>query len=134
MKTFALVSLFVVACASSAPGPDSPHATACFHTIDEYCAARHCPTYDEAASGARKNMEPGALYRFSIGTCGTYRFVQTQVGTGMSDEFFDASGKLVSSSSVADAPMCGSEFANTVGTAPQCERVVVESGDASKSD
>ena len=124
----------VAACAKSAPEPASPlQGGACFHSLDEYCAARHCDTYDEAAAQARKPVEAGALYRFSIGTCGAYRFVQVLEGAGMSDEIFDASGKLVFSSSVADAPMCEGEFSSTLGKTPACERVVVESGDASKS-
>jgi len=128
-----LTGCTTVADVAEGPRSENQAANDCAspRTIDDYCAARSCPSFDEAAASARKMPEPGALYRYAIGTCGSYRFIRTQEGMGMGTDYFDAQGKLVATTSVADAPRCNGEFASMLGAVPKCEEKVLEHDDAS---
>ena len=146
MKRFAWIvavvassSALTVACSAPTtnPGPVTPATqdSKCAESLASYCDRVNCPSYDEAAANARRPQPAGTMFRFNIGTCGDYRFVFVQEGMGAGTDYYDAAGKLVASSSVADAPVCGTnEFSSRIGSAPKCEMKVVESGDWSQDD
>lgn len=134
---FALVALATFdGCASSAPAADSvptvkSDVCAASPSIDAYCASRPCPSFEEEAAAARVVQPPGSFYRWWIGACGPYRFVRIQEGMGLGTDWFGADGKLVATSSVADAPQCNGEFSSSTGTVASCVENVLEHGDAS---
>ncbi|MEO7109534.1 MAG: hypothetical protein ABI183_03760 [Polyangiaceae bacterium] len=134
----AVAALSAVTVACSAPAVNPPPASAvtpdshCNESLAAYCARTSCPSFDEVAAYARKPEAPGTFMRFDIGTCGAYRFIHLQEGMGDGTDYYDASGKLVSSSSVADTKVCGDEFSTLIGDTPKCEMKVLEHGDWSK--
>jgi len=77
MKRFVIVSFIagIVGCSGSdrvvheAARPCAPE------TVDAYCARHSCQTFDETAAAVRSQGEDavktGALYRYTIGTCGS---------------------------------------------------------------
>jgi len=103
----------------------------CAKPIAEKCASGSCPSFDEAATAARKPQSEGSMFRYWIGTCGSDRFIRVQEGMGMGTDYYGADGKLIASSSVADSAVCGgSDFGLQQGSAPQCEMKVLEHGDS----
>ncbi|MEO8875123.1 MAG: hypothetical protein ABI461_06005 [Polyangiaceae bacterium] len=109
--------------------PCGPH-----QTIEAYCASHGpCPSYEEDVVSARKELvaAKGGLFRYIIGTCGDLRFVTTQT-MGAGTNYFDATGKLVATDSVADTPMCSgpqeaeARLFSGVGVVTQCKQQVVE--------
>lgn len=107
--------------------PDACKAPA---SIEAYCASNGCSTYEEATAHARHEAEGTGMYRYEIGTCGSYRYLETQEGMGLGTDYFDAAGKLAATTGVADAPRCDGEFSSHVGVVPTCDRQVIERGEA----
>ncbi len=99
-------------------------------SIEAYCADRKCSTYEESAAYARHEAQGNGMFRYELGTCGSYRYLQMQEGMGLGTDYFDATGKLVATTAVADAPRCTGEFSSSVGVIPTCEKKATEHGEA----
>ena len=116
---------------TSAPPPVVAPSGCAPEAIDAYCAQRECPTFETTANAARRDAKEtaahGGLFRYAIGTCGSYSFVETQT-MGISESYYDASGQLVAETALADAPSCGNEFTSFVGTVPKCDLQITERG------
>jgi len=134
LSIFFVSAVSMLACSASSGAGASVPTQACGHeTVEAYCAQHTCETFDQVAEAVRRQdkeaIATNAMFRYAIGTCGSYRTIDTQT-MGMSRTFYDASGRLAAMDAVADAPMCGNEMSMSVGTAPKCEPTIIERGGA----
>jgi hypothetical protein len=132
-RTLGLLQLAIVltlGCGASSTPPrpalNQPPARCLPATIEEYCATRTCSSYADEVAFVHAPHEGRFFY--SIGTCGEDRFVTIQEGMGSMTDYFNPSGRLVGTSSVADAAMCTGEMSYAVGVGSACSQTVVESG------
>jgi hypothetical protein len=120
-----------------APGPPlsprpSPPSEPCVGTIREYCQERpggRCPTYAQSIEGVKKLCEQrSSLPRILVEHCvGGYRSISVQ-GLFGSDQYFDASGKLVAAFVVTDyiGSLCDGASTKTYGRIPVCSTEYVK--------
>jgi hypothetical protein len=103
--------------------PPAPRADACTGPILEYCNGK-CPTYAESLARVRQYCKgrPERV-RIVVEHCvGVYHSISVRT-VAKSDEYFDASGKLVAALSSSDemGSFCnGASSTKTYGKIPTC--------------